>query len=103
GKVNEGGVITLALDGSTGSTFYQHYPFLSGQNIWVLTPNREKFTEWNPLIALFCVTSISKAVEAYTYNLSLTKTRLKNIQINLPLNSDGTVAVQAIEETMDEI
>lgn len=36
GYVNEGGVITIALDGSTGSTFYQHHPFSSGQNIWIL-------------------------------------------------------------------
>lgn len=31
--VNEGGVITVALDGSTGATFYQHQKFISGQNI----------------------------------------------------------------------
>ena len=103
GKINPGGVITLALDGSTGATFYQHYPFLSGQNIWVLTHNESKFPEWNPQIALFCVASISKAVAAYTYNLSLTKTRLKNIQIKLPLGAKGNVDIQAIEDAMSAV
>jgi hypothetical protein len=94
GYINSGGVISIALDGSTGATFYQHHNFSSGQNIWLLIPKRKYFVEFDPKIALFCITSIRKAVENYvgSYNLSLTKTRLtKNIEIFLPLNEDGTV------------
>ena len=85
-RINYGGVITVALDGSTGSTFYQHHNFCSGQNIWLLIPKQDKFEEFNPLIALYCVTTIRKAVVNYSYNLSLTKKRLEeNIWIFLPM------------------
>ena len=80
--INKANVITIALDGSTGSAFYQHINFLSGQNIWILRPKKNKFKKFNPLIGFFCVTSIRKAVVNYSYNLGLTKTRLSNISIN---------------------
>ena len=38
--INDGNVLSIALDGSTGATFYQHHNFCSGQNIWLLIPNR---------------------------------------------------------------
>lgn len=97
---NDGGVITVALDGSTGSTFYQHHPFASGQNIWVLKPKKDRVRNMTPLVALYFAESISKAVAAYTYNLSLTKGRLKNISILLPLMPDRTVDENQIIEIM---
>jgi len=103
GKINKGGVITLALDGSTGSTFYQHHDFLSGQNIWILRPVPERVTDFSPRVALYLVSTITKAVSAYTYNLSLTKTRLKNISINAPMNDDGTLDVTWILREMNNL
>lgn len=106
GFVNEGGVISIALDGSTGATFYQHHNFSSGQNIWLLIPKEEFFREFNPLVALFCVTSIRKAVQNYvgSYNLSLTKTRLtNNIELSLPLDKDNMVDTNAIQDTMHRL
>lgn len=102
-KINAGGVLTLALDGSTGSTFYQHHDFLSGQNIWILKPRMEKIVEFSPLIALYLVTTIRKAVGAYTYNLGLTKTRLQKVLINLPLDSEGCLDVTLIRDQMLKI
>jgi hypothetical protein len=104
--INEGGVITIALDGSTGSTFYQHHPFSSGQNIWLLKANEDYFEEFNQFVALYCITSIKKAVVNYvgSYNLSLTKTRLtNNIEIKLPLKSDGKVDVTLIKKEMNKL
>jgi hypothetical protein len=100
GKRNAPRVLTLALDGSTGATFYQHHEFLSGQNIWVFTPKQDKIPDLHPRIALFLVTTIRKAVTAYSYNLSLTKTRLQNIMINLPLDVKGNLDVQEVERLM---
>lgn len=102
GKVNPGGVITMALDGSTGSTFYQHHEYLSGQNIWVLKPTN-KVGELTPEIALYLVASIRKAVKAYTYNLSLTKTRLKNINIYVPMTPEGNLDRDSIQKRMESI
>lgn len=88
GFINKGGSITIALDGSTGSTFYQHHSYCSGQNIWILEPKKEFIKEINPAICLFLITTIRKAVIHYSWNLSLTKTRLLNINILLPLKGE---------------
>lgn len=101
--VNEGNVITIALDGSTGSTFYQYHAFSSGQNIWILKHKEEYLEELTPVIALFLITSIRKAVKGYTWNLSLTKTRLKNIRIYLPLKKDGKVDTAYIDSRMRKL
>ncbi len=91
GYVNKGGTITIALDGSTGATFYQHHEYSSGQNIWILEPREEYFKEFDPEIAIFLITTIKKAVVAYSWNLSLTKTRLSAVNILLPLHKKSEV------------
>lgn len=103
GKVNEGGVLSLALDGSTGATFYQRHAFLSGQNIWLLKPRPSKIALLTPEVALFLVTTIRKAVTAYSYNLSLTKTRLQKITIKVPVDSEGMLDVALIHKMMSEV
>ena len=103
GKVNEGGVLSLALDGSTGATFFQYHPFLSGQNIWLLVPKAERIETLSPRVALYMVATIRKAVAAYSYNLSLTKTRLKNININLPIDDQGHLDLMWIEKEMSKV
>jgi hypothetical protein len=103
GYINKGNVITLALDGSTGSTFYQKYEFSSGQNIWLLIPKTDKLQNFTPKIALYLVTSIRKAVKEYSYNLSLTKTRLQKIYIFLPINKDKKIDISFIENEMNTL
>jgi len=103
GKLNAGACISVALDGSTGATFYQHHAFMSGQNIWLLKPYLSRFGGFDPFTALYCVASIRKAVKHYTYNLSLTKARLKNISIFLPVNEDGTVDTIHIHSEMNKV
>lgn len=103
GFINNGKSITIALDGSTGSTFYQHHNFSSGQNIWLLEPKPEFFHELTPEIFLFLITSIRKAVTEYSWNLSLTKTRLQNINILLPLLEDEKVNTEFIKSEMSKL
>ena len=101
--INDGGVLTLALDGSTGSTFYQHHSFASGQNIWILKHREDRIKEFTPEIALYLKTTVSQAVMDYSYNLSLTKTRLKNIEILLPLNDNDEVDTDYIRRVMSNV
>ena len=103
GYVNEGNVITIALDGSTGSTFYQYHKFSSGQNIWILKHKEQYLKELTPVIAMFLITSIRLAVKDYTWNLSLTKSRLKNINILLPVRHDESIDVEYIQKRMETI
>jgi hypothetical protein len=101
--INEGKTISIALDGSTGSTFYQHHKFYSGQNIWLLEVKREKVDRLNHFIFLYLITTIRKAVVNYSYNLSLTKTRLNNIEIFLPITKDEKIDVDYIEKEMKKL
>ncbi|WP_425364628.1 N-6 DNA methylase [Candidatus Tisiphia endosymbiont of Mystacides longicornis] len=102
GLINNGNTITIALDGSTGSTFYQHHDFCSGQNIWILKIKEEKLPNkiLDPDVALFLTTSIRLAVQEYSYNLGLTKGRLQNISFLLPLNKNKTINVEFIKSLM---
>ena len=97
GYLNKGGVITIALDGSTGATFYQHHDFCSGQNIWVLKPIKNKIENFSPEIALFLVTTIRRSVEEYSYNLGLTKGRLEKINILIPTDENGKLDILSIQ------
>lgn len=103
--INLGNVITIALDGSTGATFYQHHNFASGQNIWLLKIKDRYLPSsiLSPKVALFFTASIGLAVQEYSYNLGLTKARLQNIKFLLPLNSDKTINTKLIEEIMQSI
>ena len=101
--INDGGILTLALDGSTGATFYQHHKFSSGQNIWILKPRPEKIKKLDVEIALYLKTTVSQAVIDYSYNLSLTKQRLKNIQILLPLLPSMEVDLDYIHSVMSNL
>lgn len=104
GYVNNGKQITIALDGSTGSTFYQHHPFSSGQNIWILEPIKDFVPKMNPEIAIYLITTIRKAVADYSYNLGLTKTRLENnISIFLPVLNDEVLDIGLIERQIGQL
>lgn len=102
-RINKGRTITIALDGSTGSTFYHHHDFSSGQNIWILEAKEEYFDELPPGVFLFLITTIRKAVNDYSWNLSLTKGRLSNIKILLPIKDDEKVDVELINELMKSL
>lgn len=97
-KINPGKVITVALDGSTGATFYQHHPFCSGQNIWILSPKADVIRSFNQYVAIYLVASIRKAVASYSYNLSLTKTRLLKVDILVPTINGLEVDVETMRE-----
>jgi len=101
--INEGGVITVALDGSTGATFYQHHKFISGQNIWVLRPFASFVEKLTPEIALFLAIIIQESVRNYSYNLSLTKNRLGEILINVPTINEKQLDIQYMEEIYSKI
>ena len=101
--INDGCVLTLALDGSTGATFYQHHNFASGQNIWILMPRNDRIKDFSPDVALYLKTTVSQAVIDYSYNLSLTKTRLKNIEILLPLTDNDEVDADYIHRVMSNV
>ena len=99
--VNQPGILSVALDGSTGSTFYQHHAFVTGQNIHLLAP-RSVFPHFKPLVALYVSVSMQEAFSEYTWNIGLTKKRLMAIKVKVPV-CDGHIDVEYIERVMGQL
>ena len=76
--------LTIARNGSVGSTFYQPKPYCaSPDDIRILTPkfNMTKYS------GLFIKTIIEMEKFRYTYGRKLGSNRIKNMKIRLPMNS----------------
>jgi hypothetical protein len=78
--------ITIARNGSVGSTFYQPIDYCaSPDDIRILTP---KFT-LNPYIGLFLSTIIQQERFKYSYGRKLSSARIKKLIIKLPVDNKG--------------
>jgi len=78
--------ITIARNGSVGSTFYQPTDYCaSPDDIRILTP---RFS-LNPYIGLFISTIIQQEKYKYSYGRKLGTARIKKLTIKLPVNDDG--------------
>ena len=80
-----GNVLTIARNGSVGTTFYQETPFCaSPDDIRILTPkfNMTKYS------ALFIKTVIELEKFKYAYGRKLGSSRIKRLRIKLPATTD---------------
>ncbi|MCL2087303.1 MAG: restriction endonuclease subunit S [Oscillospiraceae bacterium] len=78
--------ITIARNGSVGSTFYQPADYCaSPDDIRVLTP---KF-KLTPLIGMFISTIIKQERFKYSYGRKLSTARIKKLIIKLPVDNKG--------------
>lgn len=79
--------LTIARNGSVGSTFYQPKSYCpSPDDIRVLTP---KF-KMNVYIGLFLRTIIEREKNKYGYGRKLGTARIKKVEIKLPVNAQGS-------------
>lgn len=79
--------LTIARNGSVGSTFYQAKAYCaSPDDVRILTP----LFQMNKYSALFIKTVIEKEKYKYAYGRKLGTARIKNLTINLPVCDDGT-------------
>lgn len=84
-SINKGNVITIGLD--TQTVFYQKWDFYTGQNIQVISD--PKLNEFN---ALFLIPLVKKQMGKFNWGGNgATLSRLKKLQIMLPVNSDGNI------------
>lgn len=80
-----GNVLTIARNGSVGTTFYQEAPFCaSPDDIRILTPKFE-MTKYS---ALFIKTVIELEKYKYAYGRKLGSSRIKKLKIKLPALTD---------------
>lgn len=82
-KLNPGNVITIGVD--TQTVFYQKQAFYCGNN--VLSLSSENVDQY---IGVFIVGILDKIVKKkYNYGYGATLTRIKNLEIPLPITTDG--------------
>lgn len=82
-KLNPGNVITIGVD--TQTVFYQKQAFYCGNNI--LSLSSENVDQY---IGVFIVGILDQIVKKkYNYGYGATLTRIKNLEIPLPITSDG--------------
>ena len=80
-----GGSLTVAYNGSVGSTFYQDEPFFACDDVNVLTP-KDQVSKW---ALLFVAAVISLQRSRYTYGYKWTLSRMISTKIRLPCLDEG--------------
>lgn len=95
--LNNGNVITIGLD--TQTVYYQPYDFYTGQNIQIL---RNKVL--NKYVALFLIPLIELQMGKFNWGGNgATLTRLKKVQILLPVDPNGNPDWSFMENFMKEV
>ena len=84
----------------TFSVFYQEKPYFTGNKVKILTP---KFEGFNKKLALFIVSIYQKALAHLTWGVGSTTESIQGIKIKLPINKDGTIAFEFMENYIKEL
>ncbi|MBI2726921.1 MAG: restriction endonuclease subunit S [Polaromonas sp.] len=92
----EAGCLTVANNGSIGSTFYQPDAFTASSDVTVLKP---KF-KMSVVCALFICALLRKEAFRYNYARKWTMGRMLATRIPFPLKSDGIPHTSVVEEIM---
>ena len=88
-----GNMLTVAINGSIGETFYQEYDFYATSDVAVLNP-RFALTKY---IALFLVTILDKEKYRYNYGRKFNGKKIENTIIKLPIAKTGEPDWQHME------
>ena len=85
-KIFDGGVITLAMNGSIGEAFYQNTRFRPSSDVCVLTPKDFIMDE---AVGLFFCTILRKEKFRYNYGRKWNLKQVNDTVIYLPVNHDN--------------
>ncbi|WP_082858137.1 restriction endonuclease subunit S [Campylobacter iguaniorum] len=91
---------TLSFAQDTFSVFYQEKPYFTGNKVKILTP---KFQGFNKKLALFIVSIYQKALAHLTWGVGSTTESIQDIKIEFPINKDGTIAFEFMENYIKAI
>lgn len=85
--------LTVSLDGSCGTTFYQFENFISGEKTAVLLPQKSDDHE----LMFYIGALIRIKAWRYNYGRKLSMARLKQFKLALPVNKDGDIDMLTIK------
>ena len=93
-----GDALTVASDGSVGSTFYQDKDFSAGNIVVVLEPKKSTKQNWSPRSAQFLATCIKRyALIKYGWANKYSVNRVRNTKLPLPVDSNGDLDWQYMD------
>ena len=92
--------ITIANSGSVGATFYHDYNFVASDHVTVLWLKDRPLTK---KIAMYLITLLEKLGDNYFFNREMSDKRISKDYIKLPVDDNGKVNWNYIENFMDEI
>ena len=96
------GTITIARNGSVGSTFYQPFPYAaSPDDVRILTP--KEGVRINVYTALFIKTVLEQEKFKYAYGRKLGTKRIQNLSIKLPSDENGMPDYSYMEQFMQSL
>lgn len=94
----KGGVITVE-SACMGYATFQQNNFSASDHVEILTPKFDLTEE----VALFIVTLINNENYRYSYGRKCNQNKIKEMQIRVPLNDDGSINTHYIEEIMKNL
>lgn len=80
------GTLTVACDGSIGSSFWQSRPYAASSHVCVLTPRDKGITETS---ALFLCALIRQEAFRYSFGRAWQLSAMKRTALRLPVTEDG--------------
>ncbi len=85
--------VTVSLDGTCGTTFYQFEDYLAGEKTAVLTLNPEMKVpkECKAPLLFYIAYIIRRKAWRYHFGRKLSETRLRRFEIPLPINKSGSI------------
>lgn len=94
------GTITVAINGSIGSCFYQETDYLATNDVAVMTP---MYREINKNVALFLISMMTPAIKMkYSYGRKCTSSALEELSILLP-TKNNKIDFEYIDKYIDSI
>lgn len=91
------GTLTVSLDGSCGTTFYQFDDFISGEKTAVVTTLTK-----NEAYLLFYIGALIRIMSwRYHYGRKLSITRLNGLQLPFPIDEKGKIHAKFIKELIE--
>lgn len=90
--------ITIANSGSVGHAFYHPYNYVASDHVHSL--NNDKYNKYH---YLFIVTLLNRLQDKYHFNYEINDKRLRSDKLMLPINNEGDLDLEFMENHMKRI
>lgn len=95
--------ITVSLDGTCGTTFFQFEDFIAGEKTAVLKPKNSLYIKdkLKPHLLFYIASLIRHKSWRYHYGRKLSRVRLEKFEMPLPITSEGVINIDYIVQLVE--